>query len=46
MNVSCDFPAGRKVCGFLYHNANFGCSKCFKLYSTGKFGVMDYSWLQ
>ena len=40
MNVSCDLPAGRKVCGFLSHN---GCSKCFKSFSTGKFGVMDYS---
>ena len=23
VNVSCDLPAGRKVCDFLSHNANF-----------------------
>ena len=26
--VSCDLPAGRKVCGFLSHSANLGCSRC------------------
>lgn len=25
--VACDIPASRKVCGFLGHMANFGCSK-------------------
>jgi hypothetical protein len=28
--VACDIPAGRKVCGFLSHNAHFACSRCFK----------------
>ena len=27
--VSCDLPAGRKVCGFLSHSAKLGCSKCY-----------------
>ena len=27
---SCDLPAGRKLCGFLAHSANLGCSKCTK----------------
>ena len=35
-------PMLSHVC-FLSHNANFGCSKCFKSFSTGKIGVMDYS---
>ena len=29
--VVCDMPASRKVCGFLGHNATFGCNKCFKV---------------
>ena len=28
--VACDIPASRKVCGFLSHNAVFGCNKCLK----------------
>ena len=28
--VACDIPASRKVCGFLSHSANYGCSKCLK----------------
>ena len=30
---ACDVPASRKVCGFLSHNATFGCNKCFKNFS-------------
>ena len=33
--VACDIPAGRKVCGFLSHKANFGCSRCYCLFSEG-----------
>lgn len=40
--VSCDLPAGRKVCGFLGHNARLGCSRCLKEFS-GSVGSMDYS---
>ena len=40
---SCDLPAGRKVVGFLSHSANLGCSRCYCKFSTGKFGVQDYS---
>ena len=32
--VACDIPATRKVCGFLSHNANLGCNKCYKDFST------------
>ena len=41
--VCCDLPASKKVCGFLSHSANLGCSKCFSEFSTGVFGVQDYS---
>lgn len=40
--VACDIPASRKVCGFLGHSANFGCSKCFKKFS-GSVGSKNYS---
>lgn len=30
--AACDIPAARKVCGFKGHNANHGCSKCFKFF--------------
>ena len=40
--VACDVPAGRKVCGFLSHNAHLGCSRCFKRFS-GTVGAMNYS---
>ena len=40
--VACDIPAGRKVCGFLGHMANLGCSKCYKKFS-GSVGHKDYS---
>ena len=40
--VTCDIPAGRKVCGFLGHSANLGCSKCMKQF-PGVVGKKDYS---
>ena len=40
--VSCDLPAGRKVCGFLSHSANLGCSCCYCSSSQG-FGCQNYS---
>ena len=40
--VACDILAGRKVCGFLGHNAHLGCSRCYKRFS-GTVGAMNYS---
>ena len=40
--VACDIPGGRKTCGFLSHSANYGCSKCLKLFPGGV-GSKDYS---
>jgi len=40
--VTCDIPAGRKVCGILGHSANLGCSKCLKVF-PGQAGNKDYS---
>ena len=40
--VSCDLPAGRKVCGFLSHAANLGCSRCYATFSEG-FGQQNYA---
>ena len=40
--VACDLPAGRKVCGFLGHNAHLGCSRCYKRFS-GTVGKMNFS---
>lgn len=40
--VACDIPAGRKVCGFLAHNARLGCSRYFKKF-PGMVGSMDFS---
>ncbi len=40
--VACDIPASRKVCGFLGHSANLGCSKCLKEF-PGTVGQKDYS---
>ena len=40
--VSCDLPAGRKLCGFLGHSAKLGCSKCLKSF-PGSLGAMNYS---
>ena len=33
--VACGLPAGRKVCGFLSHSANLGCSRCYCSFSEG-----------
>ena len=40
--VACDLPAGRKVCGFLGHNATVGCSRCLKEF-PGKVGSKNFS---
>ena len=40
--VACDIPASKKVCGFLGHAANYGCSKCLKQF-PGDIGEKDYS---
>ena len=40
--IACDLPAGRKVCGFLSHNAHYGCSRCWKKFA-GSVGSMDFS---
>ncbi len=43
LGVSCDIPAGRKVCGFLGHSVNLGCTlyslsaKLFINYITPEF---------
>ena len=41
--IACDLPAGRKVCGFLSHAANLGCSKCYCTFSSGVFGKRCYA---
>ena len=35
--TSSDIPATRKLCGFLSHSANLGCSKCLKYFPTMSF---------
>ena len=40
--ITCDIPAGRKVCGFMGHSAKLGCSKCYKQFS-GSFGSKNVS---
>ena len=40
--VASDLPEERKVCGFLSHNANKGCTKCFCSFSEG-FGRSNFS---
>lgn len=42
MCVACDIPAARKCCGFKGHSANYGCSRCMKLF-PGEFGKKDFS---
>ena len=42
LSVSCDIPAGRKLCGFLSYTAHLGCSRCYKPF-PGSVGNMDYS---
>ena len=41
--VSCDIPASRKVCGFLGHNARYGCTKCMKAFQSTGPGQVNYS---
>ena len=40
--VAADVPASRKVCGFLGHAGQLGCSKCLKIF-PGRLGNRDYS---
>ena len=42
MCVACDIPAARKCCGFKGHSANYGCSRCMKLFPGGV-GCKDFS---
>ena len=42
MCVACDIPAARKCCGFKGHSANYGCSRCKKMF-PGDFGKKDFS---
>ena len=42
MCVACDIPAARKCCGFKGHSANYGCSRCMKLFPGG-FGKKEFS---
>lgn len=41
--ASSDIPAARKLCGFLGHSANLGCSRCFKKFPGGFAEPKDYS---
>lgn len=43
MCVACDVPAARKICGFMGHSANKGCSRCFKSFPGGFNDPKDYS---
>ena len=40
-----DIPGSRKLCGFLGHNATFGCNKCLKKFPPCTPGCLakDYS---
>ena len=38
--VACDLPAGRKVCGFLSHEAPKGCSKRLKVFPDAAGNVL------
>ena len=40
---SADIPAARKLCGFLGHQANRGCSHCYKFFPGGFQDSKDYS---
>lgn len=42
LDVACDMPASRKVCGFLSHSAILGFTKCYKEF-PGRVGEKDYS---
>ena len=39
LGIGCDLPAGRKVCGFLSHFTNLGCSSWSVLGKTKLFGI-------
>ena len=41
--VSCDLPAGSKVCGFLGHNSTLGCTRCLKKFSGTVRTGMNFS---
>ena len=41
-----DIPAARKLCGFLGHSANRGCSHCYKFFPGGFGEPKDYSGFQ
>ena len=42
--VGSDLPATKKLCGFLSHSANRGCSKCMRSFSSSSFREkLDYS---
>ena len=42
--TACDIPAARKLCGFVGHGANKGCSRCLKSFPTAEFKTKpDYS---
>ena len=43
--VACDIPASRKVCGFLGHSADIGCSKCLKRFPGGGGGGAETPFL-
>lgn len=43
MCIACDIPAARKCCGFKGHSANYGCSRCMKLFPEGFHERKDYS---
>ena len=42
LGTSYDLPAGRKLCGFLGHNAHLGCSRCKKEFH-GSVGNQNFS---
>ena len=46
--AAADIPAARKLCGFLSHAANLGCSRCLKEFSGGRnrdcSGFDRYGW--
>ena len=44
--IACDLPAGQKLCGFLGHNATFGCSKCYNfIYTSITFAFLKILWI-
>ncbi len=40
--VTCDIPAGKKVCGFRAFGSDYGCSRCFHKF-PGPFGEKCYA---